>query len=604
MSLQARMLAAAESSALDARLKKTEATASQALTTANAAVAAAKENTALVREKLQAVIEDLAGDLDDIHNCHRQGLLYDEAADKCAPVVGQPLCGEVPPGLSLDTAGPVDGVGGACPSESRVPGSAVACALQCKPGYDQTGGDRYKCNAKGLWVPVTPDAGDLQCSPVNCGNPLRQAKALVPTDLARFAGGCKTAEAWTFGAEPCVLECATGYTAVDPESTLTCGTDGKWTSSLGKKRFLCPAIQCPVNIPAGDIPNLLRTPCGRNIIPGSICRGRCAEGFRGAPVARCGVDGTRAWTADAVCAPESLHGHFRESDPVQGCPNPERGLKGLMTKEISLEAEMVVWVTGKMQVKASGRSDLNLFVDGEKVDMGLVYTPVVAWREVAVRWVGTLGAGNHTISLDGVDGFGTAGTWGCEATGGDLQAFWINSQHASHLEVKQLEGACPRETGGVLISKFVDIPAGGAMVIVSGHIIRLGTGRADMWLSVDDVIEDRSLVLNTADTWEDARVHWVGKLAEGSHNLQLISGNGGWGCNRNELDDGYAPCFACFACLLPIYRCASTPLELCGAAWVPCRSRPSHRPPSTAYQLGRHEHHDRGHTRCFLGGIV
>lgn len=91
LSLEARLLASRNNAELEARVQAVEATAASALSIATAALGAAKDNTALLRDELQAVIAGLAGDLDDLHNCHKQGQLYDTASKQCSPVVGQPL---------------------------------------------------------------------------------------------------------------------------------------------------------------------------------------------------------------------------------------------------------------------------------------------------------------------------------------------------------------------------------------------------------------------------------------------------------------------------------------------------------------------------------
>lgn len=93
-------------------------------------------------------------------------------------------------------------------------------------------------------------------------------------------------------------------------------------------------------------------------------------------------------------------------------------------------------------------------------------------------------------------------------------------------------GGCPgvRAANTDLILQTIVLPIA-ANVSISGQIIRNATGRVDLLLYIDNVVQDRTLTYTSSAQWEDAHVHWVGNLAAGSHDISLRSPTADvWGC--------------------------------------------------------------------------
>lgn len=76
-----------------------------------------------------------------------------------------------------------------------------------------------------------------------------------------------------------------------------------------------------------------------------------------------------------------------------------------------------------------------------------------------------------------------------------------------------------------------------AIVMIVGHIIRLGIGRSDLALRIDGKDIDTTLVFSDGDTaqWVDAQVTHIASLGKGDHRISLYAdgGNGAsWGCQK------------------------------------------------------------------------
>jgi hypothetical protein len=75
-------------------------------------------------------------------------------------------------------------------------------------------------------------------------------------------------------------------------------------------------------------------------------------------------------------------------------------------------------------------------------------------------------------------------------------------------------------------------------VYITGNMIRLHNGRADITLIVDGMQEAAALAITTTAQWEPAEVTWAGTLDAGNHSAVIRSGDLGgrnaipdvWGC--------------------------------------------------------------------------
>jgi hypothetical protein len=96
-------------------------------------------------------------------------------------------------------------------------------------------------------------------------------------------------------------------------------------------------------------------------------------------------------------------------DPVSGCPPSRAANTDLFTQAFTLSGTTYVYITADIIRRASGRVDLQLYVDGTLLDRTLTYTSSTQWEDAHVVWTGTLVAGAHTVSLRSP----TANVWGC-----------------------------------------------------------------------------------------------------------------------------------------------------------------------------------------------
>jgi hypothetical protein len=91
---------------------------------------------------------------------------------------------------------------------------------------------------------------------------------------------------------------------------------------------------------------------------------------------------------------------------------------------------------------------------------------------------------------------------------------------------------CPPVTpaSGVLFAQSLPL-ASSSMVMISGHIARLATGRVDLMLYVDGSAVQYTATNTSTNDWLTGVVTWSGTLAAGAHTVELRSGVGTtWGC--------------------------------------------------------------------------
>ena len=104
-------------------------------------------------------------------------------------------------------------------------------------------------------------------------------------------------------------------------------------------------------------------------------------------------------------------------DTRSGCPPSWSANTDLITQTFSLNSTASVSIKSAIIRNASGRHDLFLYVDGSLVDRHLNYTSSGQWEDAYVQWVGTLSAGNHTISIQSP----SASVYGCGPDWGSIQ---------------------------------------------------------------------------------------------------------------------------------------------------------------------------------------
>lgn len=404
------------------------------------------------------------------------------------------------------------------------------CEFVCQDGFEQVGTSSFECLNTGLWE--NQESDDFRCIATDCGDPHDASpfNALKDSTLHDcLEKGTKIIDS------RCSISCKPGYTnkAGVTTASLKCGNDGVWKTVQGTSLTECTRVKCPRTVPdgAGSALSPARPPCDANEF-GDSCKVRCETGFVGPASFQCAANGEwRQVNGGKQCTPNSLHGSFLVHDSVAGCPDADRDINNMITKEVEFSRPMVVWVTGKMISLVAGRSDLQLVVDGKLQDVATTHRKTEAWKTMDVMWVGALAEGKHTFAIQGFEA--NQGTYGCGAMWGDLQAFWMNQVHATAIAVPQTANACPSTRNGVLISKTIDVETP-IMVVASAQIVHKGVSRADLWLTVDDVVVERGLVFTVEDAWESGKLHWVGKLSKGLHKFQIISDNPGWGCHLGE----------------------------------------------------------------------
>lgn len=104
-------------------------------------------------------------------------------------------------------------------------------------------------------------------------------------------------------------------------------------------------------------------------------------------------------------------------DTRSGCPPSWAANTDLIAQTFSLSATASVSVKAAIIRNAAGRHDLHLYVDGSLVDHHLNYTSSGQWEDAYVQWAGTLGAGNHTVSIRSP----SASVYGCGPDWGSMQ---------------------------------------------------------------------------------------------------------------------------------------------------------------------------------------
>lgn len=105
------------------------------------------------------------------------------------------------------------------------------------------------------------------------------------------------------------------------------------------------------------------------------------------------------------------------TDPRGGCPPSHAANTDLFMQSFSTSASTAyVEISAAIIRRASQRVDLYLYVDGVRRDLTLTYTSSTQWEDAYVQWAGTLGAGNHTVSLRSP----TASVWGCGSSWGSI----------------------------------------------------------------------------------------------------------------------------------------------------------------------------------------
>lgn len=100
-------------------------------------------------------------------------------------------------------------------------------------------------------------------------------------------------------------------------------------------------------------------------------------------------------------------------DPRSGCPPVQPAGTAFWNVPVTLARPATVFIIGNIIRKATGRKDLLLYVDGNRVNQWITNTGATYdWQNGEVQWSGVLGAGTHNIDMRGAD----ADVWGC---GGD-----------------------------------------------------------------------------------------------------------------------------------------------------------------------------------------
>jgi hypothetical protein len=100
-------------------------------------------------------------------------------------------------------------------------------------------------------------------------------------------------------------------------------------------------------------------------------------------------------------------------------------------------------------------------------------------------------------------------------------------------QVPDSMGGCPntgRKAGDPLITKVVTVTED-SYVMVTGHMIRLYSGRADLYLNRNNKRIDYTLTYSPSKQWMDGQVYWVGSITKGSHTFTITGSKQGiFGC--------------------------------------------------------------------------
>eukprot|EP01051_Picozoa_sp_SAG22_P017248 SAG22_NODE_2615_length_2375_cov_10.619947_3_plen_285_part_01 len=236
---------------------------------------------------------------------------------------------------------------------------------------------------------------------------------------------------------------------------------------------------------------------------------------------------------NVVLVPAAVEGLqvYRTEDTREGCPPEAEASSRLIEKRFSVAEDSVVTVSGHLSRHAVGRTDLQLFVDGRRMDQALTYTSELQWEDAGVFWLGELAVGDHEIWLESA----TADVWGCStAQLGNLDVFVMLSgiDGIAVYQTPDARGGCPPEAaaGSRLIEKQFTVDRR-SVLIVTGNTIRNSAGREDLYLFVDGRQVDQTLTFSSTAQWEDAVVQWIGSVDVGQHDVWLTGNRADvWGC--------------------------------------------------------------------------
>jgi hypothetical protein len=233
---------------------------------------------------------------------------------------------------------------------------------------------------------------------------------------------------------------------------------------------------------------------------------------------------------------------YNTPDTRRGCPPAGRPWSQLITRDFFVPFGSLVVMQGHLIRNAGGRRDLMLYVDDQFKDRTLTYTSSRQWEDASVFWTGMLGKGKHNAYLTS----NNANTWGCQDQWGDLDITVIPAvTGVAAYQQADTRSGCPPRAGGnsALVRKDFTVPAK-SVIMVTGHLIRIHRGRADLHLMVDNRLRDRTLTFTRNRQWEDASVFWSGEVNKGKHSAYLRSPQANiWGCQDawGDLDIAVVP---------------------------------------------------------------
>jgi hypothetical protein len=217
-----------------------------------------------------------------------------------------------------------------------------------------------------------------------------------------------------------------------------------------------------------------------------------------------------------------------------GCPASNLNFK----KTITLQQDSVVWATGHIISKQSGRrADLYLNVDNKRRDNALSYDMTNQWIDQNVNNAMTLKKGKHTFQLTGNSG----SKFGCGTGWGDLDIVVVpKMKGVAAYNQPDTKSGCPanRKANSNLIAKTITLTQT-SIVKVFGHMIRNSSGRADLYLYRGNSRLDLSLSYTAAKQWADVQLHHVGRLGKGKYTFSLRSNKAnafGCGTTWGDLD--------------------------------------------------------------------
>merc|ERR1711934_325633 len=201
-----------------------------------------------------------------------------------------------------------------------------------------------------------------------------------------------------------------------------------------------------------------------------------------------------------------------------GCPASNLNFR----KTITLNQDSIVWATGHIISKQSGRrADLYLTVDGKRRDTALSYDMTNQWIDQNVNNAMTLTKGKHTFQLSGNSG----SRFGCGTGWGDLDIVVVpKMKGVAGYNQPDTQSGCPasRKANSNLIAKTITLTQT-SIVKVFGHMIRNYNGRADLYLYRGNARLDLSLSYTAGKQWQDVQLHHVAKLNKGTYTFSLRS---------------------------------------------------------------------------------